>query len=144
MYKCKRNNCGRYYHLACLEKDNRVQWTDGNVGGKSFLCPQHTCRTCNEQAPPVRQWKVMDPSKIFLQCIYCPNANHKLCVDEESSNKILTNKSMVCDAHMVDGEVTVSVHEYICLYICLCNASLSMFTLFSYAPIISLPTPNYA
>lgn len=109
--KCKRNSCGRYYHLACLENDSRVSWPDNNPGGKSFLCPQHTCRVCKEPAPPVRNWKNVDPSKVFLQCIYCPNASHKLCIEAESSNKVLTNKSMVCDAHFVDvdGNITVSL-----------------------------------
>ena len=90
VFKCKKNNCGRFYHLACIAEDEQIRWFKNR---EKFICSQHVCRVCNER-PGLKP----DKANLFLQCIRCPSALHMQCAENKRVS-VLTYRSMVCDKH---------------------------------------------
>ncbi|KAJ6223683.1 hypothetical protein RDWZM_002228 [Blomia tropicalis] len=78
--KCESTNCGKFYHLSCIEKFYPVQV---NETANSFICPLHTCLTC------IRHDRHINVNHCFsclsggnlICCESCPAAFHESCLE---------------------------------------------------------------
>ena len=91
VFKCKKPNCGRFYHVGCIDGDERVRKFKSQAD--KFICAQHMCSVCKER-PGLKP----DRENFFLQCVKCPTAHHLRCAVGKSVD-VLTYRSMVCEAH---------------------------------------------
>jgi len=89
VHKCKKPQCGRFYHQGCLQGDERVKWFKSQQD--KFYCAQHVCAGCGEK-PGIKP----DKENFYLTCLKCPTASHLLCALGKQV-KVLTHRSMFCE-----------------------------------------------
>ena len=97
--RCKKPHCGRFYHPACVQGDERVKQFKTTTN--SFLCAQHQCTACGEK-PPAKP----DKENWFLTCLKCPTSLHLHCAIDKPV-RVLTHRSMFCDAHVAETAAPV-------------------------------------
>jgi len=102
--KCSSSKCGRFYHLACLQKDRRpvlkkeIKEPDGEII-TTFKCPLHVCRLCLK-GTGIR----MHQGKL-LNCLRCPTALHMNCIANSNIGIIPKGTShMICNFHEEGNE----------------------------------------
>jgi len=85
--RCSVSNCGRYYHIGCIQDNNLANFIGERTGYSSFRCPSHYCCICSKSGN----------SKHLLNCSRCPNAYHVACLTEDVGPYArLTKKLMYC------------------------------------------------
>lgn len=95
--KCCHKNCGKYYHIACLNP----QCYPANIKSeKSFTCPMHYCLTCYTDQPYPRDINCLKPSKRqLIKCLSCPTAFHNDDACTAAGTILLSGSYVVCPAH---------------------------------------------
>ncbi|KAH9262882.1 hypothetical protein BASA82_000099, partial [Batrachochytrium salamandrivorans] len=98
--KCSRQDCGKYYHMACL-KDQQVvdkRLVNWNPPKKAevFHCPSHRCAKCFKGDGPVA-------GKVELQCVNCFKAYHPKCMFAAERTKRVSKNLIVCEDHFPEG-----------------------------------------
>lgn len=96
-YKCCHKNCGKYYHLACL---NPNSYPASIKSGQTFTCPMHHCLTCYTDQPFPRDINCLKPSKRqLLKCLSCPTAFHNDDACTAAGTVLLAGSYVMCPAH---------------------------------------------
>lgn len=97
--KCCHKNCGKYYHVACLDP----QSYPANIrSAKSFTCPMHYCLTCYTDQPYPRDINCLKPTKRqLMKCLGCPTAFHNDDACTAAGTVILSGNHVMCPAHRV-------------------------------------------
>lgn len=95
--KCCHKNCGKYYHIACL---NPNSYPANIKSGKTFTCPMHYCLTCYTDQPYPRDINCLKPSKRqLLKCLSCPTAFHNDDACTAAGTVVLAGNYVMCPAH---------------------------------------------
>ena len=82
--KCSIINCGRFFHLECLEKNNL--WPQHRItGDQQLTCPAHSCHTCASDNPKDPYMKY---NSKLVRCIRYVKKIMKFCFDEFSIVKV--------------------------------------------------------
>lgn len=95
--KCCHKNCGKYYHLACL---NPHSYPANIKSGNTFTCPMHYCLTCYTDQPFPRDINCLKPTKRqLLKCLSCPTAFHNDDACTAAGTVVLAGSYVMCPAH---------------------------------------------
>lgn len=92
--KCESTNCGKFYHLSCIEKFYPVQV---NETANSFICPLHTCLTCHLETLNDNQYRAN--KKKLVKCIYCPTAYHTKSICMAAGTAYVSKNYVICPEH---------------------------------------------
>lgn len=107
--KCCHKNCGKYYHIACL---NPQIYPSNIKSEKSITCPLHYCLTCFTDQPQPRDVSCLKPSKRQLnRCLSCPTAFHNDDACTAAGTVLLAGNYVLCPAHRdtkSDKQINVS------------------------------------
>lgn len=95
--KCCHKNCGKYYHIACLNP----QCYPANIRSeKTFTCPMHYCLTCYTDQPYPRDINCLKPSKRqLIKCLSCPTAFHNDDNCTAAGTVLLAGSYVMCPSH---------------------------------------------
>lgn len=97
--KCCHKNCGKYYHIACLDPQSYPAHIRSE---KSFTCPMHYCLTCYTDQPYPRDINCLKPTKRqLMKCLSCPTAFHNDDACTAAGTVILSGTHVMCPAHRV-------------------------------------------
>lgn len=95
--KCSHKNCGKYYHIACL---NAQSYPVHIKSEKTFTCPMHYCLTCYTDQPYPRDINCLKPSKRqLIKCLSCPTAFHNDDACTAAGTVLLVGSYVMCPAH---------------------------------------------
>jgi len=95
--KCCHKNCGKYYHIACL---NPQSYPANIRSEKTFTCPMHYCLTCYTDQPYPRDINCLKPSKRqLIKCLSCPTAFHNDDACTAAGTVLLAGSYVMCPAH---------------------------------------------
>lgn len=95
--KCCHKNCGKYYHIACL---NPQSYPANIKSEKTFTCPMHHCLTCYTDQPYPRDINCLKPCKRqLLKCLSCPTAFHNDDACTAAGTVVLAGNFVMCPAH---------------------------------------------
>jgi len=95
--KCCHKDCGKYYHLACL---NPNSYPTNIKSGNTLTCPLHYCLTCYTDQPTPRDLNCLKPTKRqLLQCVNCPTAFHNDDACTAAGTVVLSGNYIMCPAH---------------------------------------------
>lgn len=95
--KCCHKNCGKYYHIACL---NPQCYPASIKSEKTFTCPMHYCLTCYTDQPYPRDINCLKPSKRqLIKCLSCPTAFHNDNNCTAAGTVLLAGNYVMCPAH---------------------------------------------
>lgn len=99
MTLCSMANCGRAFHLHCLDK-----WPQSKKRKESFICPAHQCHLCISDDPRSQNFKQKSKQKLY-KCIYCPTAYHLEQNCMPAGTEIVGNLAIICQRHFPLAEV---------------------------------------
>lgn len=95
--KCCHKNCGKYYHIACLDPQS---YPSNIKSEKTFTCPMHYCLTCYTDHPYPRDINCLKPSKRqLMKCLNCPTAFHNDNACTAAGAVVLAGNYVMCPAH---------------------------------------------
>lgn len=107
--KCCHKNCGKYYHLSCI---NPSSYPACIKSDKTFTCPMHYCLTCYTDQPTPREINCLKPTKRqLLKCLSCPTAFHNDDACTAAGTVVLAGSYVMCPAHRStknDKQINVS------------------------------------
>lgn len=93
MTLCSMANCGRAFHLHCLDK-----WPQSKKRKDGFVCPAHQCHLCISDDPRSQNFKQKSKQKLY-KCILCPTSYHLEQNCLPAGTEIVGNLSIICQRH---------------------------------------------
>lgn len=93
MTMCCMANCGRAFHLQCLDK-----WPQAKKRKEGFVCPSHQCHLCISDDPRSQNFKPSSRNKLF-KCVLCPTAYHLEQNCMPAGTEIIGNFAIICQRH---------------------------------------------
>lgn len=93
MTLCSVANCGRAFHLSCLDK-----WPQAKKRKDGFICPSHQCHLCISDDPRSQNFKQKSKQKLF-KCLLCPTAYHLEQNCMPAGTEIVGHLSIICQRH---------------------------------------------
>lgn len=94
--RCSEKNCGKAYHLECL--NYWPQHKKSYVGKGGLVCPCHTCQICISENPNSLKYNICGDRK-FIKCLLCPATYHRKSSCIPAGSALLSHSEMICPRH---------------------------------------------
>lgn len=96
--RCCERNCGKAYHIDCLNywPQNKKTYESDRI--KTLYCPRHVCHTC--VSPHVKlMFQNTEADKKLIKCLQCPGTYHRSgCIP--AGSELLSESQLICPRHL--------------------------------------------